>query len=149
MVVVPACKPISGPAQQWALCMTVITWPTFGKHKNSSLLTNFDRKSWKSILKLGNLRIFSRISQSSDCNGPRKLKAFVWSRIACEKALCLGKGLQNHEVREGNGSLSSPRNIFTLSPDREPVHKLDREKQFLPPNHACMGFIYIQKANWC
>ena len=46
-----------------ALCMTVITWSTFGKHENSSLLKNFVSTSWKSILKLGNLRIFSRISQ--------------------------------------------------------------------------------------
>ena len=40
----------------------LITWPTFGKHENSSLSKNFVRTSWKSILKLGNLRIFSRIS---------------------------------------------------------------------------------------
>ena len=41
----------------------LITWSTFGKHENSSLLKNFVSTSWKSILKLGNLRIFSRISQ--------------------------------------------------------------------------------------
>ena len=41
----------------------LITWPTFGKHENSSLLKNFVSTSWKSILKLGNLRSFSRISQ--------------------------------------------------------------------------------------
>ena len=41
----------------------LITWSTFGKHENSSLLKNFVSRSWKSILKLGNLRIFSRISQ--------------------------------------------------------------------------------------
>ena len=33
------------------------------KHKNSSLLENFVSTSRKSILKLGNLRIFSCISQ--------------------------------------------------------------------------------------
>ena len=43
--------------------MTVITWSTFGEHENSSLLKNFVGTSWKSILKLGNLRIFSRVSQ--------------------------------------------------------------------------------------
>ena len=41
----------------------LITWPTVGKHENSSLLKTLVRTSWKSILKLGSLRIFSRISQ--------------------------------------------------------------------------------------
>ena len=41
----------------------LITWPTVGKHENSSLLKTLARTSWKSILKLGSLRIFSRISQ--------------------------------------------------------------------------------------
>ena len=41
----------------------LITWSTFGKHENSSFLKNFVSTSWKSILKLGNRSIFSRISQ--------------------------------------------------------------------------------------
>ena len=41
----------------------LITWPTVGKQENSSLLKTLVRTSWKSILKLGSLRIFSRISQ--------------------------------------------------------------------------------------
>ena len=41
----------------------LITWSTFGKHENSSFLKNFISTGWKSILKSGNLRIFSRISQ--------------------------------------------------------------------------------------
>ena len=41
----------------------LITWPTVGKHENSSLLKTLVTTSWKSILKLGSLRIFSRISQ--------------------------------------------------------------------------------------
>ena len=41
----------------------LITWPTVGKHENSSLLKTLVRTSWKSIWKLGSLRIFSRISQ--------------------------------------------------------------------------------------
>ena len=55
----------------------LITWPTFGKHENSSLFKHFVSASWKSILKLGDLRIFSRISQSSDCNNSQRLEAFV------------------------------------------------------------------------
>ena len=47
----------------------LITWSTSAKHENSSLLKD---------LKLANLRIFSRISQISDCNGRQKLEAFVW-----------------------------------------------------------------------
>ena len=41
----------------------LITWPTFGKHENSLLLKNFVSTSWKGILKLTNLSIFSRVSQ--------------------------------------------------------------------------------------
>ena len=41
----------------------LITWSTFGKHEYSSLLKNFASTSWKSISKLGNLIIFSPISQ--------------------------------------------------------------------------------------
>ena len=42
----------------------LITWSTFGKHKTSkSLLKNFVSTIWKSILKIGSLRIFNRISQ--------------------------------------------------------------------------------------
>ena len=54
-----------------ALCMTVITWSTFGKHENSSLLKNFVSTSWKSILKLGNLRIFSHTSQTISQQPPK------------------------------------------------------------------------------
>ena len=43
----------------------VLTWSTFVN------------TSWKSILKLGSLRIFSRNLKSSDCKGRRKLEAFV------------------------------------------------------------------------
>ena len=57
----------------------LIMWPAFGKHENSSLLKNFVSTSWKSILKLGNLRIFCR----SDCNSRRKLEAFVWEKNFC------------------------------------------------------------------
>ena len=41
----------------------LITWPTFGRHENSSSLKNYVSTSCKSILKLGNLRFFGRISQ--------------------------------------------------------------------------------------
>ena len=42
----------------------LIMWSTFSKHEYSTaLLKNFISTSWKSILKLGNLRIFSPISQ--------------------------------------------------------------------------------------
>ena len=41
----------------------LITWSTFGKHENSSLLKNFVSTSWKSILKLISMRIFSCVSQ--------------------------------------------------------------------------------------
>ena len=65
------------PLVDWIICVSsalrlvivigslhdLITWSTFGKHENSSLLKPFLSRSWKSILKLGNLRIFSRISQ--------------------------------------------------------------------------------------
>ena len=40
----------------------LITWSTFGKHENSSLLKTFVSKIWKSVLKLSNLRSFSRAS---------------------------------------------------------------------------------------
>ena len=63
----------------------LITWPTFGKHENSSLLKHFVSASWKSILKLGDLRIFSRISQSSDCNNSQRLEAFVWEKQLLRK----------------------------------------------------------------
>ena len=61
-----------------ALC---ITW----SHDQLSVNTktvhfwkiNFVSTSWKRILKLGNLRIFSRIClKSSDCNSHQKLEAF-------------------------------------------------------------------------
>ena len=50
----------------------LITWPTFGKHENSSLLKNFVSANWKSILKLGN-------------NGRQKLEAFVWEKQLLRK----------------------------------------------------------------
>ena len=53
----------------------LITWSTFGKHENSSLLKNSVNITWKSILKLGNLRMnfqpYIKL-KSSDCNGRRK-----------------------------------------------------------------------------
>ena len=60
---------ISSPGSGLAILKAIgslhdlITWPTVGTHENSSLLKNLVRTSWKSILKLGSLRIFSRISQ--------------------------------------------------------------------------------------
>ena len=61
----------------------LITWSTFGKDENSSLLKNFVSTSWKSIRKIGNLRInYLKINylKSSVCNGRRKLDSFVWEK---------------------------------------------------------------------
>ena len=65
----------------WALYTTVITWSTFGKQENSSLMKNFVCTSWKSILKLGNLRIFSRISQKHRLQRPLTLVTLAWFSI--------------------------------------------------------------------
>ena len=57
------------PLVDWIVCVSsplrlvivlgslhdLITWSTFGKHENNSLLKTFVSRSWKSILKLGNL----------------------------------------------------------------------------------------------
>ena len=51
----------------------LMMWPSFGKHENSSFLKNFVSASWKSILKLGNLRIFSRIYQKQRLQRPSKV----------------------------------------------------------------------------
>ena len=58
----------------------LITWSTFGKHENSSLLKNFVRTSWKSILKLGNLSIFSRISQKQRLQRPPKVGSICFRK---------------------------------------------------------------------
>ena len=43
--------------------------------------------------------------------------------LACEQAHCLRKGWENRGGREVKGCLPSPRNFFTLSLNREPVHR--------------------------
>ena len=53
----------------------LITWSTFGKHENSSLLKN--NTSWKGILTWEFLAVYLK---SSDCNGRQKLEAFVWEK---------------------------------------------------------------------
>ena len=58
----------------------LITWSTFGKHENSSLLKNSVNITWKSILKLGNLRIFSLILNSK-----------VAIATAAERSICRWK----------------------------------------------------------
>ena len=58
----------------------LITWSTFGKHENSSLLKNSVNITWKSILKLGNLRIFSLI-----------LNPKVAIATAAERSICMRK----------------------------------------------------------
>ena len=64
----------------------LITWSTFGKDENSSLLKNFVSTSWKSIRKIGNshnLKInYLKINylKSNVCNGRRKLDSFVWEK---------------------------------------------------------------------
>ena len=59
----------------------LITWLTFGKRENSSLLKNFVSTNGKSILKIGNLRIFSRISQKWRLQRPPKVGSICCMRF--------------------------------------------------------------------
>ena len=92
--------------------------------------------------------------------------------IACEQALCLGKGWKNFKEREekqtvclGKGwknhkergkntlSLPSPRDFFTLSLNRQPVHRL-RKLSFgeyvevfeISTNPTCIVEILVEEA---
>ena len=51
----------------------LITWSNFEKYQNNSLLNNLVSPSWKCILKLGNLRSFSRIPQKWRLQRPPKV----------------------------------------------------------------------------
>ena len=54
----------------------LITWPTFGKHENSSILKNFVSTSWKSILKLGNMHFqpcISKVAMATDAESWKHL----------------------------------------------------------------------------
>ena len=62
-------------------------------HENSSLLKTFVSTSWKGILNLCNLRIFSPYLKSSHCNGRRKLEAFVISYFPCNFEI-----VKTHEI---------------------------------------------------
>ena len=53
-------------------------WSAFGKHENSSVLKNCVSTSWKSILELGNVYIFSHISQKDRLQWCQKLEGFAW-----------------------------------------------------------------------
>ena len=46
-------------------------------------MRNFVSRNRKSILKSGNLRIFSRVSKSRDRNGRQKVEGFVWEKNSC------------------------------------------------------------------
>ena len=48
----------------------------------------------------------------------------VHLRLACEQALCLGKGWKIRVEREGKGRFFFSRDFFTLSPNREPSLRL-------------------------
>ena len=54
---------------------------------------------------------------SVECRKFQQTSKFV---VACEQALCLVKGRKG-----GHLSLPSPRDFFTLFPNREPVHRLN------------------------
>ena len=60
-------------------CRFVIGY--FGKYENSSLLKIFASTSWKSILKLGNLLIFNRISQKKRLQRPPKVRSNCMRKI--------------------------------------------------------------------
>ena len=92
--------------------------------------------------------------------------------IACEQALCLGKGWKHFKEREekqtvclGKGrknhkergkntlSLPSPRDFFTLSPNRQPVHRLRKwsfgeyvEVFEMATNPTCIVEILVEEA---
>ena len=56
----------------------LVTWSTFCKQENNLLLKNFVSTSLKSILKLGNLYIFSHMSQKQRLQRPPK--NLIWDQ---------------------------------------------------------------------
>ena len=84
----------------------LITWPTFDEHENSSLLKNFVRTSWKSILKLGDLRIFSRIPHEAPST---RIRRFLYPQIFSSNFLQIFS-------KKGRGRKLVPRDFVRCEP---------------------------------